>query len=74
MVDEAHISLPGTQPGWNKLLFEGNQVITKKSGFGCCISILFKMEYSQHTDYLGPKFTVSTFLDILSIVKVSVKS
>ena len=46
MVDEAHISLPGTQPGtragtrvgtqvgtrvgWDKLLFEGNQVITKK--------------------------------------------
>ena len=50
MVDEVHVSLPGTkrqgtkqlgtkQMGWTKLLFNGNQVIENK--LGCCLSIAY---------------------------------
>ena len=53
MVDEVHVSLPGTKPqgtkqkgwtkqlGWTKLLFNGNQVIENK--LGCCLSIAYNM-------------------------------
>ena len=42
MVDEVHVSLPGTkQQGWTKLLFNGNQVIENK--LGCCLSIAYNM-------------------------------
>ena len=47
MVDEVHVSLPGTkqlgtkQLGWTKLLFNGNQVIENK--LGCCLSIAYNM-------------------------------